>query len=56
LKCRATETPQADRAVELWRTFISARREHRTGRERRFLRRAYARARDRAVPWRPSLH
>jgi len=55
LKCRATETPQADRAVELWRTFISARHDHRPGRERRFLRRAYARARDRAVPWRPSL-
>ena len=55
LKCETAHTPQADQAVELWRSFTSARRHHRPGRERRFLRRAYARARDRAVPWRPSL-
>jgi hypothetical protein len=54
-KCRRAETPQAHRAVELWDSFSEARREHWPRRQRRFLRRAYARARDRAVPWRPQL-
>jgi hypothetical protein len=56
LKCEHTETDQADQAVRLWGSFMSARRHHRPRGERRFLRRAYARARDRAVPWRPTLH
>ena len=56
LKCEQTESPQADRAVRLWRSFMWARRQHRPRTERRFLRRAYARARDNAVPWRPTLH
>ena len=54
-ECRRSDSPQADRAVDLWHSFVEARREHRSRRERRFLRRAYARARDRAVPWRPRL-
>jgi len=41
--------------VALWRSFMKARREHQPRRQRRFLRRAYARARDRAEPWRPKL-
>jgi hypothetical protein len=41
--------------MALWESVIRAEREHRPGRHRRFLKRAYARARDRAVPWRPDL-
>ncbi|HYX78635.1 MAG TPA: hypothetical protein VE727_04670 [Solirubrobacterales bacterium] len=41
--------------MDLWASLVQARRERRSRRERRFLRRAYARARDRAVPWRPQL-
>jgi hypothetical protein len=54
-QCRRADSPQADRALELWDSFIRAREEHWSRRQRRFLRRAYARARDRAVPWRPQL-
>ena len=54
-KCRRAESPQADSALARWDLFTKARREHRPRRQRRFLRRAYARARDRAVPWRPTL-
>jgi hypothetical protein len=54
-KCRRSDSPQADRAAALWDSFIEARLEHRSAEQRRFLRRAYARARDRAVPWRPRL-
>jgi len=53
--CRRASSEQADRATALWDSFTRAEREHRPGRHRRFLRRAYARARDRAVPWRPDL-
>jgi len=55
LKCRRSDSAQSDRAVELWDAFIEARRDQRPRRHRRVVRRAYARARDRAVPWRPSL-
>src|SRR5215207_4691561 len=49
------DSPDANRALALWHRFRSAQRSHRPSRERRFLRRAYARARDDAVPWRPHL-
>jgi len=55
LQCRRSSSEQADRATALWNSFSQAEREHRPGRHRRFLKRAYARARDRAVPWRPQL-
>ena len=55
LRCERSDSHEASRAVRLWMRFSSARRSHRPRRERRFLRRAYARARDNAVPWRPSL-
>src|SRR4051794_1607775 len=50
-----SDAPDADRAVALWKRFVRAQRAHGSRRERRFLRRAYARARDSAVPWRPHL-
>src|SRR5215207_8126807 len=49
------DSPDANRALALWDRFRSPQRSHRPSRERRFLRRAYARARDDAVPWRPHL-
>lgn len=55
LRVRRSHSPQADRAVALWESFMNARRDHRSRRQRRFLRRAYARARDQALPWRPHL-
>ena len=55
VKCRRSESPQASRAVELWDSFTKARLERLSLGQRRFLRRAYARARDRAVPRRPRL-
>jgi hypothetical protein len=55
MQCRRSQTLQADRAVALWESFTMARMLHRPRRQRRHLRRAYARARDRAVPWRPQL-
>ena len=54
-KVRRSDSPQADRALVLWESFMQARRQHRSRRHRRFLRRAYARARDQALPWRPRL-
>lgn len=54
-RCRGSDSSNAERAVALWQHFLAAKAAHRPGRERRFLRRAYARARDDAVPWRPSL-
>jgi hypothetical protein len=54
-RCRGSGSSSADRAVALWQRFVAAQAAHRPGRERRFLRRAYARARDDAVPWRPRL-
>jgi hypothetical protein len=48
-----SDSPEASRAVALWERFVWAQRSHRSRRERRFLRRAYERARDNAVPWRP---
>jgi hypothetical protein len=53
LRCQRSDSREASRAVTLWRSFTSAQRTHRSGRERRFRRRAYARARDTAMPWRP---
>jgi len=50
-----SDSADASRAVALWERFVSAQRDHGSRRERRFLRRAYARARDNAVPWRPQL-
>jgi len=54
-RCQRSDSRDASRAVTLWRRFNSAQRTHRPRRERRFLRRAYARARDTAMPWRPKL-
>jgi hypothetical protein len=54
-RCRRSDSPEANRALALWERFVRAQRAHRSRRERRFLRRAYARARDSAVPWRPQL-
>jgi len=54
-RARRSESPDAGRAVALWERFTRAQRGHRPGSERRFLRRAYARARDDALPWRPRL-
>ena len=53
-KCRHAASPQADRAVELWVSFITAQREHQARRHRRFLRRAYARARRSGGPLAPA--
>jgi len=54
-RCRRSERPEAARALRLWERFSAARREHQPGARRRFLRRAYERARDRAVPpWSPT--
>jgi hypothetical protein len=50
-----SDSPDASRAVALWERFINAQGDNGSRRERRFLRRAYARARDNAVPWRPQL-
>lgn len=50
-----SDSPDASRAVALWERFINAQGDKGSRRERRFLRRAYARARDNAVPWRPQL-
>lgn len=51
---RMTRRPEAQRALDLWRQY----RDSGSGRNRRFLRRAYGRARDRALglwsPWRSS--
>jgi hypothetical protein len=52
---RLTDSPDANRALALWDRFRRAQRSHGSSKERRFLRRAYARARDNAVPWRPQL-
>lgn len=52
-RCQRSDSQDATRAVTLWKRFTGAQRAHRPGRERRFLRRAYARARDTAMPWRP---
>jgi len=54
-RARHSDSPDANRAVALWERFTRAQRAHGSGRERRFLRRAYARARDDALPWRPQL-
>jgi len=54
-RCRRSDSPDANRALALWERFMRAQRVPRSRRERRFLRRAYARARDNAVPWRPEL-
>jgi hypothetical protein len=53
---RNADTADAAHALELWQRYVHAR-----GHDRRFLRRAYARARDRALglwtPWNGSpLH
>ncbi|HEX3263302.1 MAG TPA: hypothetical protein VHR37_06540 [Solirubrobacterales bacterium] len=52
---RGSDSPDANRAVALWDRFVRAQRSRGTRKEQRFLRRAYARARDNAVPWRPQL-
>ena len=44
-KCRRADSPQADSALARWDLFTEARHEHRPRGQRRFLRRAYARAR-----------
>ena len=49
-RCRKSESAEADRAVGLWESFVAARRGRRSPRRRRFLRRAYARARDPRLP------
>jgi hypothetical protein len=54
-RVRRADSPDANRALALWERFRSAQRSHGSSRERRFLRRAYERARDDAVPWRPQL-
>jgi len=54
-RAKRSDSPEADRAVALWERFTRAQGGHHSGRERRFLRRAYARARDNALPWRPQL-
>jgi hypothetical protein len=54
-RVRRADSPDASRALALWERFRRAQRSHGSSRERRFLRRAYARARDDAVPWRPQL-
>jgi hypothetical protein len=47
---RRSDSPQAQRALELWRRYERAE----GARGRRFLRRAYERARDNALaPWTP---
>jgi hypothetical protein len=54
-RCRRDPRPEAARAVRLWERFSAARRERRPRAQRRFLRRAYQRARDRALgSWTPS--
>jgi hypothetical protein len=54
-RVQQADSPDANRAVALWDRFRHAQRAHGSSRERRFLRRAYARARDDALPWRPQL-
>jgi len=54
-RCRRSDEPEAVRALTLWERFVAARDEHRSRAQRRFLRRAYIRARDQAVPpWTPT--
>jgi hypothetical protein len=54
-RCRRSERTEAARALKLWERFAEARKRRRPPAERRFLRRAYERARDRAVsPWTPT--
>lgn len=53
--CRRSERSEAARALKLWERFSEAHLGRRPPAERRFLRRAYERARDRAVtPWTPT--
>jgi hypothetical protein len=54
-RVRRSDSADADRAVALWDRFMRAQRSRGSRKERRFLRRAYARARDNALPWRPQL-
>lgn len=54
-ECQRVRSPDAARALALWGRLMEAQRQRRPKTERRFLRRAYARARDEAAPWRPSL-
>jgi len=54
-RVRGSDSPDANRAVALWDRFVRVQRSRGTRKEQRFLRRAYARARDNAVPWRPQL-
>ena len=54
-RCRQAQGPEATRALALWERFSRARSEQGSREQRRFLRRAYERARDRAVPpWSPT--
>ncbi|MDQ4048674.1 MAG: hypothetical protein M3131_04720 [Actinomycetota bacterium] len=54
-RCRQSPRPEAVRALRLWERFTASRREHSPRAERRFLRRAYQRARDQALsPWTPN--
>lgn len=54
---RRDHRPEAERALGLWERYVRAAKSS-SRRDRRFLRRAYARARDRALglwtPWRGS--
>jgi hypothetical protein len=54
-RVKRSDSPDAGRALALWERFVLAQRSHGSRRERRFLRRAYQRARDDAFPWRPQL-
>ncbi|MGI8802383.1 MAG: hypothetical protein ACR2KV_09460 [Solirubrobacteraceae bacterium] len=51
-RLRRASSPEADRALKLWRRYVQARG---AARERRVLRRAYGRTRDQALglwtPW-----
>ena len=54
-RCRQSPRPEAMRALRLWERFTAARREQCPRAQRRFLRRAYQRARDQALsPWTPN--